>query len=104
MPKYDYHCDNCDLTYELKLPFGSSVEQECNQCSETARRLLSPPALVFKGSGFYKTSERASDSDGKNEKTKSKEPTKTPTKGATSTSSASSTTDVKPSVTNTSDA
>jgi putative FmdB family regulatory protein len=112
MPKYDYHCENCDLTYELKLPFGSSVDQECNECNKTARRLLTPPALVFKGSGFYKTSERASDSDGKAEKTKSKGTNKpaTETKPSDSSSSStndskpSSTNDSKPSVTNTSDA
>lgn len=58
MPKYDYHCDACDQTFELKLPFGSSIAQSCPECDSAARRLLSPPALVFKGSGFYKTAER----------------------------------------------
>ncbi|MBK32943.1 MAG: FmdB family transcriptional regulator [Chloroflexi bacterium] len=58
MPKYDYHCDVCDQTFELKLPFGSSIHQDCPECDSAARRLLTPPALVFKGSGFYKTAER----------------------------------------------
>ena len=58
MPKYDYHCDACDQTYEVKLPFGSSIHQDCPKCDSAARRLLTPPALVFKGSGFYKTAER----------------------------------------------
>ena len=58
MPKYDYHCDACDQTYEVKLPFGSSIHQACPKCDSAARRLLTPPALVFKGSGFYKTAER----------------------------------------------
>ena len=58
MPKYDYHCDACDQTFELKLPFGSSIDQDCPECDSAARRLLTPPALVFKGSGFYKTAER----------------------------------------------
>ena len=58
MPKYDYHCDVCDQTFELKLPFGSSIDQDCPECDSAARRLLTPPALVFKGSGFYKTAER----------------------------------------------
>ena len=103
MPKYDYRCDSCDLTYELKLPFGSSVDQECSQCNQTARRLLTPPALVFKGSGFYKTSERASDSDGKGEKTKSKKMVKPSADDALSTTSIASTTDAKSSTTKTSD-
>ncbi len=103
MPKYDYYCDNCDLTYELKLPFGSAVDQKCNECKEIARRLLTPPALVFKGSGFYKTSERASGSDGKPEKNKPKGVSKAAPETKASDSSASSKTDVKPTVTNASD-
>jgi putative FmdB family regulatory protein len=103
MPKYDYHCDNCDLTYELKLPFGSAVDQKCNECKEITRRLLTPPALVFKGSGFYKTSERASGSDGKPEKNKSKGVSKAAAETKTNDSSSSSETDVKPSATNTSE-
>ena len=62
MPKYDYHCDTCDKTFELKLPFGSSIEQTCPKCNSDARRLLTPPALVFKGSGFYKTADRGDSS------------------------------------------
>ena len=58
MPKYDYHCDVCDQTFELKLPFGSPIDQACPKCDSGARRLLTPPALVFKGSGFYKTADR----------------------------------------------
>ena len=58
MPKYDYRCDACDQTFELKLPFGSSIDQACPECDSDARRLLTPPALVFKGSGFYKTADR----------------------------------------------
>ena len=58
MPKYDYHCDVCDQTFELKLPFGSPIDQACPKCDSGARRLLTPTALVFKGSGFYKTADR----------------------------------------------
>ena len=58
MPKYDYRCDACDQTFELKLPFGSPIDQACPKCDSGARRLLTPPALVFKGSGFYKTADR----------------------------------------------
>ena len=59
MPKYDYHCDVCDQTFELKLPFGSPIDQACPKCDSGARRLLTPPALVFKGSGFYETDYRS---------------------------------------------
>ena len=71
MPKYDYHCDACERTFELKLPLGSSSDQDCPECDSAARRLLTPPALVFKGSGFYETDYR-SDSYQKGAKAESK--------------------------------
>ena len=80
MPKYDYHCDECEQTFELKLPFGSPIDQTCPQCDSTARRLLTPPALVFKGSGFYKTADRSENNSKQSSTTKE-------TKSATTTSS-----------------
>ena len=35
-----------------------SPVQECPDCLGVARRVLTPPALVFKGSGFYVTDNR----------------------------------------------
>jgi predicted nucleic acid-binding Zn ribbon protein len=32
--------------------------QECPQCGGQARRVLTPPAIVFKGSGWYITDSR----------------------------------------------
>ena len=70
MPKYDYHCDVCDQTFELKLPFGSPIDQACPKCDSGARRLLTPPALVFKGSGFYKTADRSENNSKQSSTTK----------------------------------
>jgi putative FmdB family regulatory protein len=55
MPTYDFHCLSCDINFEVELPMGSDLPP-CAQCkSENIEKLLSPPPVIFKGSGFYKT-------------------------------------------------
>lgn len=58
MPKYDYRCTSCGKVYEKRESFSAPVLQECPACRGAARRMFSPPALVFKGSGWYKTDSR----------------------------------------------
>ncbi|MFN0095507.1 MAG: FmdB family zinc ribbon protein [Dehalococcoidia bacterium] len=61
LPTYDYRCDACHKTYETRESFSAPMEHECQECGKgTAKRLLSAPAIVFKGSGWY-----AKDSKGK---------------------------------------
>ena len=68
MPTYDYRCDE-GHRYEKREPFGSPAQQPCDECGETARRVIHAPPVVFKGSGWYKTdsrptSKRAATSEG----------------------------------------
>lgn len=58
MPKYDYRCTSCGKVYEKRESFSAPVLQECPACRGAARRVFSAPALVFKGSGWYKTDSR----------------------------------------------
>ncbi|MHB8576691.1 MAG: FmdB family zinc ribbon protein, partial [Dehalococcoidia bacterium] len=53
MPRYDYRCSGCGLVYEKREGFDAPSLQECPECSAQARRVLTPPAIVFKGSGWY---------------------------------------------------
>ncbi|MBI2761691.1 MAG: hypothetical protein HYX51_09735 [Chloroflexi bacterium] len=62
MPKYDYRCTACGSVYEKREGFDAPALQECPSCQGQARRVFSPPAIVFKGSGWYKTDSRGSDS------------------------------------------
>jgi putative FmdB family regulatory protein len=65
MPRYDYRCTECGHLYEKREGFDAPAVQECPVCSGTARRVLTPPAIVFKGSGWYVTdSRKGSGSDG----------------------------------------
>ncbi|HTE85057.1 MAG TPA: FmdB family zinc ribbon protein [Dehalococcoidia bacterium] len=64
MPKYDYRCNDCGHVYEKREGFDAPAVQTCPDCSGSARRLLSIPAIVFKGSGWYVTDSRKGGSNG----------------------------------------
>jgi putative FmdB family regulatory protein len=102
MPKYDYRCSACGITYEKREGFDAPSLQECPQCKGQARRVLTPPAIVFKGSGWYVNDSRkdsprdAAGTASTETKSESKTETKSETKSETrseskSDSSASST-------------
>ena len=57
MPTYDYLCGG-GHRYDKREPFGSPPEQPCDECGQTARRVIHAPPVVFKGSGWYKTDSR----------------------------------------------
>ncbi len=61
MPTYDYVCNSCDHQFELFQPITAGVKRKCPECSQLKlRRLIGPgAAIVFKGSGFYKTDYRS---------------------------------------------
>ena len=61
MPTYDYVCDHCDHQFELFQPITESARRKCPECGKMKlRRLIGPgAAIVFKGSGFYKTDYRS---------------------------------------------
>ncbi len=63
MPRYDYRCvdDACENdTFEVSKSYTDDSITECPVCNVEAKRLLSPIAVHFKGSGFYVTDNRAS--------------------------------------------
>lgn len=55
VPIYEYRCEVCGHTFELIQKFSDKPTTTCAVCSGPVRRVLSPPALVFKGSGWYAT-------------------------------------------------
>ncbi len=57
MPKYDYRC-SVGHQYEKREGFDAPAVQACDVCGVEARRVLTPPAIVFKGSGWYVTDSR----------------------------------------------
>lgn len=55
MPLYEYQCDACGFRFEVIQRFSDLPVSECQSCGGPVRRLLSPPAIQFKGSGWYVT-------------------------------------------------
>src|SRR5438477_5850333 len=85
MPIYDYHCDHCGHSFSQVQSYKDQPLEKCPNCGKKPRRLISPSAVVFKGSGWYKTDSRpAEKSETKSEtKSESKSEKKSETKADT---------------------
>jgi putative FmdB family regulatory protein len=55
MPLYEYRCHRCGQTFEVRQKFSDQPLTQHDACGGAVERLLSPPALQFKGSGWYVT-------------------------------------------------
>lgn len=54
MPIYEYKCDNGHV-FEAIQKMTDEPLRECEECGAPAARVLSAPAIHFKGSGFHNT-------------------------------------------------
>jgi len=54
VPIYEYECPSCG-TFERMQKFSDPVLSRCPTCDEPVEKLLSPPAIQFKGTGWYVT-------------------------------------------------
>jgi putative FmdB family regulatory protein len=55
MPLYDYRCHKCDEVFEVRQKFSDEPLREHEGCGGELERLISAPALQFKGTGWYVT-------------------------------------------------
>jgi putative FmdB family regulatory protein len=87
VPLYEYECRKCGARSEVMQKMTDKPLTKCKECGGRLEKLLSAPAIQFKGSGWYVTdyagkkgeaAEASQKSDGKEEK-----------KGAAETASAS---------------
>ena len=53
MPTYVYACRSCDDRIEIVQKMSDAPLTECQKCGGSLRKVLFPPAVVYKGSGFY---------------------------------------------------
>ncbi|MEO8423534.1 MAG: zinc ribbon domain-containing protein [Actinomycetota bacterium] len=117
MPTYEYRCRACGHTFDVVQAMSDETLTVCPLCGGELRKVFAPPAISFKGSGFYatdhgkkskSTSERSGEttsektgeksgekpaastgsSDSKGEKKDKKEPSKPAEKTAASSSAA----------------
>jgi putative FmdB family regulatory protein len=102
MPLYEYQCESCDKVFERIQKFSDPPVETCPSCGGKVRKLLSSPAIQFKGTGWYITdyARKSGDSgkssagkdakDGKeNKDSKDSKDTATPASGSTESKSTS---------------
>lgn len=53
MPLYEYQCKQCGHRFEKIQSFSAPEEKECPVCKGEVERLISAPAIQFKGAGWY---------------------------------------------------
>jgi putative FmdB family regulatory protein len=55
MPTYEYVCKQCGHLFEIVQSMRDEPLTECPECGGELRKVFAPPAISFKGSGFYAT-------------------------------------------------
>jgi len=55
VPTYEYECDACHRTFEVRQRISEPSLTTCEACGGTVRRLLSPAPFILKGGGWYVT-------------------------------------------------
>ena len=87
MPLYEYQCEACGQRFEKIQKFSDPPLEVCAKCGQgPIHKLLSSPAIQFKGSGWYITdyAKKSSPSAGKDTKeSKESKETKEPAAKAT---------------------
>ncbi|WP_158749078.1 FmdB family zinc ribbon protein [Acidobacterium sp. S8] len=101
MPLYEYRCKACGHQFEKIQSFSAPEEKVCPVCGGEVEKLLSAPAVQFKGSGWYvtdyagksgKKAPAAGSSDGSAAKTESKPAASSAESSASAPASTTSTT------------
>ena len=64
MPTYQYVCTNPEGKHEFEVvqSFSDPAVATCTVCSAPVRKVYGSVGVVFKGSGFYRTDSRKSES------------------------------------------
>ncbi len=104
MPIYEYECRKCGHRFEVIQKIVDAPLKKCEKCKGKVERLISSPAIQFKGTGWYVTdyakkgseqesskSEKSADSansaDSADSESSAKSPSKKKDKASTSGSS-----------------
>jgi putative FmdB family regulatory protein len=55
VPTYEYQCDQCHRTFEIRQRITAAPLTRCEACGGPLRRLLSAAPFILKGKGWYVT-------------------------------------------------
>ena len=93
MPLYEYECDSCGNRFEKIQKFSDPLVDICPTCGKSVHKLMSSPAIQFKGSGFYITDYAKKESTPAGKTGGGKERDKDSSSGSSSSESSSSSSD-----------
>jgi len=78
MPTYIYRCSHCKHEFEKVQKFTDAPIDRCPNCRRKGvRKVLTPPPIQFKGSGWYVTDSKGSSSTKTTSKSSKKKETGT---------------------------
>lgn len=104
VPLFEYECRKCGKRSERIEKFDGPRLQKCPKCGGKVDRLLSAPAIQFKGSGWYVTDygkssgasgKESSAAEGSKSESKSDAKSESKSEGKTESKATSSTSDKK---------
>ena len=72
MPLYEYKCSACGSSFEVLQKVNEPRLKQCPKCGGQLKKVLSAPAIQFKGSGWYITDYAQSKKPAKEGKAKEK--------------------------------
>jgi len=55
MPLYEYKCNKCGLFVEKIQKVNDKPLEKCSNCGGVLEKVISSPAIKFKGTGWYVT-------------------------------------------------
>jgi putative FmdB family regulatory protein len=55
VPIYEYLCQSCQHRFEVRQKISDPPVSSCSRCGQPVSKVISPPAIMFKGSGWYVT-------------------------------------------------
>ncbi|HCG55591.1 MULTISPECIES: FmdB family zinc ribbon protein [Brevibacterium] len=62
MPVYSYACKSCGHAFDIHQDFSDDSLTVCPECQGRLKKVFGTVGISFKGSGFYATDSRASNS------------------------------------------
>ena len=91
MPTYEYRCRDCGHSFDIVQKMSDETLTHCPECGGRLRKVFAPPAISFKGSGFYATdhgkkAKHSTDAKGTDGDTKGSDTKKEPSTAETKTS------------------
>jgi putative FmdB family regulatory protein len=72
MPLYEYKCSNCHYSFEKVQKVNDKPPKKCPKCGSPLAKVITAPALKFKGNGWYITDYPPKQSSSKDEQPKEK--------------------------------